>query len=161
MPRKGENDQELDPDPDPFVFCPSRHDLAVASAPLRPALDEMCRAGEVDDHGDSFACATSLGRDGTAAGEIHNGWGDDEDVYRFRLAAPSTVKIESGGSTDTVGELYDRYGNRLDRDDDGGEGGNFRLVRSLSPGVYFVRVAGRDADEGSYSLALRAAGWTR
>ena len=155
-PLKSEVDEELEPDPDPLISCTSAHDLAAAPAALRSELQGLCRTGEVDDHGDSFACATVLRHGGSATGEIHNGWGDDEDVYRFRLAEQRTVEITSDGFTDTVGELYDSSGNRLDRDDEGGEGGNFRLVRSLSPGVYFVRVSGRNADRGSYSLAVRA-----
>ena len=82
---------------------------------LRFKLAELCREGEVDDHGDTFTCATPLHLNKEAVGEIANGWGDDEDFFRFRLREPRTVEIQSGGFADTVGELYDRYGNRLGR----------------------------------------------
>jgi len=65
------------------------------------------------------------------------------------------VEISTHGTTDTTGELYDRFGNRLDRVADGGEGGNFRMVRTLSPGVYFVRVAGEGSASGPYALMVR------
>ncbi len=157
-----ENEGELEDEPDPFMGGPlgeSRqgwdvYDLALASMELRQALAELCVRGEADDHGGSTLCATPLGP-GAALGEIQNPWGDDEDVFRFDLAGPRTVEISTRGTTDTMGELYDRHGNRLGHADGGGEDGNFRMVRTLSPGAYFVRVAGERYASGPYVLTVR------
>ncbi len=137
--KDGENEGELEPDPETFT-------AGGAGGPLRQAL---CRTGDVDDHGDSFACATAFY--GDATGELGNGWGDDADLFRFRLLDYRTLVIASEGDADTYGELYDRNGQRLAGSGDGGEGENFRLVRTLGPGVYFVRVEGRDST-GAYRL---------
>ncbi len=119
------------------------------------ALEGLC-LGE-DDHGETAACASPLDR--RAVGEIRNGWGDDEDFFTFRLRTTRTVRIETRGPTDTFGGLYDRFGHRLARADDGGRAGNFRIVKTLGPGRYFVRVEGLDGAEGRYALDLRV--WDR
>jgi hypothetical protein len=117
-------------------------------------LDERCRLGEVDDHGDMFACATAIHLGPAVAGEIRNGWGDDEDVFTFRLGELGTVEIATTGETDTFGSLYDESGQRLAADDDGGNAANFRMAKTLVPGWYFVRVEGRHRDEGAYRLVV-------
>ncbi len=117
------------------------------------ALEALCRNG--DDHGDSRACATPIER--RAAGQLGNGWGDDDDVFRFRLCGWQTIEIATAGDADTHGRLYDRAGQLLAGDDDGGDGGNFRLVRTLGPGTYFVRVEGVQST-GGYTLAMAGTG---
>ncbi len=149
---KGETDSETEIDPDPLAGDPvaSLHDL---SAPLLGSrLGALCRQGEVDDHGDGFACATALVWGKRASGEIGNGWGDDGDVFRFRVKALGAVEIEAGGDSELVAELYDRHGQRLDLAVGGGDG--LRRVRTLAPGVYFLRLEGRDGGAGRYSLAV-------
>ncbi len=129
------------------------------SRSLLSKLDQLCRQGEVDDHGDSFTCATFLRPGRAVTGEIGNGWGDDVDTFHFILGAlPEadlwTVTIETFGDVDTVGGLYDRSSQRLDAADHSGRGDNFRIVRSLSPGAYYVRVEGREGAEGPYALSV-------
>jgi hypothetical protein len=165
-PRKSDTDGELEPDPDPFTSVgpyvgrrksdtdgelePDPDPLMIPSPPT--ARRALCSTVDGDDHGDSFACATPI--HDRALGELANGWGDDVDVFRFQLCDWRTVEITTTGDADTFGELFDRAGQRLAGDDDGGDGGNFRLVRSLGPGAYFVRVEGvRSA--GAYALAVR------
>ena len=131
------------------------YDLADVSRALRERLDELCAAGEVDDHGGAALCATPLGLNKAVVGEIEGPWGDDEDVFRFRLGTPRTVEISADGPTDTLGVLSDRFGHQLGRADDGGEASNFRFVRTLAPGTYFVRVEGARAAAGPYSLTVR------
>ena len=139
--RKSDTDGELEPDPDPLII----------PGPVT-AQRTLCSTTGGDDHGDSLHCATPiLDR---AAGTLANGWGDDVDVFRFRLCAWRTVEVATAGDTDTHGGLYDRSGQRLAGDDDGGDGGNFRLVRTLGPGVYFVRVEG-ERSTGPYALEVR------
>ncbi len=150
---KSETDSEIEVDPDPFAGGPSRHDLSAASAPVRSALAELCRQGEADDHGDVFACATALALEARAYGEIGSDWGDDADVFRFEVTALVPVEIRvRGAQTELAAELYDRHGQRLAVAT--GDSGDPRLVRSLVPGTYFVRIESRDGGEGRYSVRI-------
>ncbi len=131
-------------------------DGSLAEAPLlRPELGERCRGGEPDDHGDTFACATPVVLGRRISAELGNGWGDDEDVYRFRLSELATVVVEAAGEGDWAIALYDRFGQRLETAGVGG--GGARVIRTLSPGGYFVRVAG--GGPGSYELTAASMSW--
>jgi hypothetical protein len=134
---------EEEVDPDPFA----------GSRPGR--LGGLCGSGVADDHADDVTCATPLVFTGRMTGEIRNDWRDDEDVFTFVVAELRTVVIETAGDTDTAGALYDRHAQRLAADDDGGSGDNFRIVKTLVPGRYFVRVEGSQRAEGPYRLSLR------
>ncbi len=156
VPEKSEDDGEIELDPETLkseddgeIELDPETSRAAGSGPL----GVLCPGG--DDHGDSRLCATPIGH--RAVGELANGWGDDADVFRFRLCGWQTVEIATAGGADTFGELYDRAGQRLAGDDDGSEGGNFRLVRSLGPGTYFVRVEGMGGS-GAYTLEVADAG---
>ncbi len=129
-------------DPDPFA------------APWS-GLARACDSGVADDHADDLTCATSLALADRVDGEIWNDWRDDEDVFTFVVAELLTVAIETAGHTDTAGGLYDRHAQRLAADGDGGDGDNFRIVKTLVPGRYFVRVEGDHGAEGRYRLSLR------
>ncbi len=143
------SEDELEP------FGSRSYDLSAGVCELRSALVQLCRSGEVDDHGESPACATGLTAGQPVAGELGNSWGDDDDVFVFALDDQRTVRIETAGGSDTFGGLYDRFGQRLGQDDDSGTDGGFRLVKTLSPGTYFVRVEG----SGAYSLSLSELDW--
>ncbi len=143
------SEDELEP------FGGRSYDLSAGVCELRSALVQLCRSGEVDDHGESPACATGLTAGQPVAGELGNSWGDDDDVFVFALDDQRTVRIETAGGSDTFGGLYDRFGQRLGQDDDSGTDGGFRLVKTLSPGTYFVRVEG----SGAYSLSLSELDW--
>ena len=138
---KTEDDAEYEPPPDP----------KARSETVRGFL---CQLGETDDHGDTPFCSTPLTRGRVVGGEIRNDWGDDNDFFVFALARHRTVRIKTFGDTDTLGGLYDHRGYRIASDDDGGDGGNFRIVKTLGPGIYFVRVEGRNREEGSYRLGV-------
>ena len=74
------------------------------------------------------------------------------DFYSFTLASRSLVTIETTGTTDTWGQLWDSAGTRLESDRNGGTGNNFRIERVLVAGTYYIRVAGEtDAITGNYS----------
>ncbi len=149
---------EIDPDQigAPPPYSSSRSDL--------PCLMFHRPPGEVDDHSDRFPCATPLSPGEEAAGEIGGGWQGDRDVFAFVLGGAGggdlwRVRLGTTGETDTFGGLYDRHGQRLARADDGGAGANFRIVKTLSPGLYFVRVEGRHRAEGPYSLEVETSAW--
>ncbi len=158
-PKGGEDEEEIELEPDPIIYAGQDENRS-----LHAKLHELCRWGELDDHGDSFTCATLLSPGQDMVGEIGNGWGDDGDVFRFVLGGPHetrlrTLAIETTGDLDTFGVLYDRSGQRLDRGDGGGSGSNFRIVRTLGPGTYFVRVEGRGGAQGRYALRVEASPW--
>jgi hypothetical protein len=125
---------------------------------LRLASPELCRQLDVDDHGDTSTCATRL-HAGQVTGYLDNAWGDDYDLFVFTLTAPRTVLLTTTGEVDTFGSLYDRHGQRLKTDDDGGDDGNFRMVKPLAPGTYFVRIEGSYGAEGPYGLRFETLSW--
>ena len=120
---------------------------------------------EVDDHSDTFSCATPAKPGDELAGEIGGkGWEIDRDVFALVLDGSDSgdlwrVELATTGETDTFGGLYDRHGQRLAMADDGGVGANFRIVKTLSPGLFFVRVEGSGRAKGPYSLAIDASPW--
>lgn len=115
---------------------------------------DACHLGNTDDHGDSFLCATSIAIDGSANGAISvPGSTSDYDVFTFSLNSTTTLTLESSGSTDVAGNLYDVGGVLLESNDNGAGSPNFRIVRSLNPGRYYLRVQGV-SDDGSYSVSV-------
>jgi len=150
---KGGDPEEDEPDPDPAP-APAPAPVVVVGSSSPFVLHDVCRRNVADDHGDTFRCATPLGLGEEVSAEIRSDWGDDDDLFTFVLEELRTVRIETTGSTDTFGSLYDRDGNRLRTDDDGGSDTNFRIVKTLSPGAYSVRVTGGEGMEGSYQLTV-------
>ncbi len=141
---KSETDGETELDPDPLVA----HDVSLLPAPLRAKMGEICRQ-ESDDHGDSFLCATALSKDG-AIGEIASAWGDDVDVFRFRVKELTPVGIDIRTDSELVVELYDRHG--LPIDVSVTEDGALRWARILVPGTYFARVRSLHGTSSNYSI---------
>ncbi len=109
---------------------------------------------EADDYADVAACAAPLHPDRPLVGDLANRWHDDSDVFSFVLEEPATVDLTTHGDTDTLGELRDAAGRILATDDDGGDHRNFRLMRTLPAGRYFVRVQGAGGAEGPYQLSM-------
>ena len=137
--------EETEPDPDP-------HGLTVSDI-----ADKLCRAEESDDHGDTLLCATALPLGSSATAQIDSVW--DDDFFSFVLTTQRTVRIETSDGIDTTGVLYDGYGHRLAADGDSGAGSGLRIVRTLGPGRYFVRIAGMSGTEGTYALEATALNW--
>lgn len=104
-----------------------------------------------------MACADEIG-----LGErVRAVAGTEARVYTFALATHETVRLETFGEAGTRGALFDGDGRRVAAED-GGDGGDFRIVRTLSPGRYHAVVATRDAEAG-YELRVAATtprGWT-
>ena len=147
---EGERDHELEVD--------GLRSVGFGSPEPRFELSKLCR-NQDDDADGAFFCATPVTTDHDAVAELRYSVHEDVDVYTFTLARQLTVRIETRGETDTVGVLYDDRGHRLAFDDDGGESHNFRLVKTLGPGDYVLRVVGRDGDEGVYRLILTTLEW--
>ncbi len=153
----GEDDNELDLEPDADPDPPPG--LWFLDDDLQVAMQKLCQQLKIDDHGDTFACATLLGPQPKETGTILNSWGDDQDFFLFMLTETHTIQIATTGPTDTFGTLYDRHGHRLAMGDSGGSGDNFRIVKTLSPGYYFVRVEGSRAAEGPYTILVQSQAW--
>ena len=116
---------------------------------IRARFYPICGAGQLDDHGDSFACATRVRLGTLAAARLDS---EDFDTFSFRVSKYSEVAIETDGDVDTHGRLFDENGTLLGADDDSGRNANFRLAMTLVPGRYFLRVEGIDASQGPFIL---------
>lgn len=127
---------------------------ATGTFAVTASFTDVCHLGDVDDHGESVLCATSISVGGTASGEIGPaGTAADFDVFTFELTSAATIQIASTGSTDVAGELYDDDGTLLDSDDNGGTSPNFLIVQLLGAGRYYVQVEGVN-DDGTYGLSV-------
>jgi len=117
----------------------------------------LCGEARRDEHADLFACASRLELGRAVAGEIANPWGDDQDVFAFELAAPEIVRFWLSGEIEAALGLYDSHGQRLDPAAGTAAGSPaLRRVKTLGPGVYFVRVQGWRGAEGAYELEVAA-----
>ena len=65
---------------------------------------------------------------------------DDLDWVTFELFETRTVIISTSGDVDTYLKLFDRVGNMIAEDDDGGGDYNAYIERMLQRGKYYVRV---------------------
>ncbi len=124
-----------------------------------PALLALCLtlgATRADAQGSSKDAATTIRLDRTVS-EVHLLRGGVH-WWKFTLTSTSLVTIEATGETDTQGKLEDSAGATLDIDDDGGAGANFKIVRVLGAGAYYVRVAGySSATTGNYRPSVTTA----
>ncbi len=159
LARDGEDEEEIEIDPNcPPILIPllARDGEDEEEIEIDPNLPSaaLCSLRSGDDHADVAACATHLEAGHPVTGRLGGGWSGDDDVFAFRLDGWRTVRAVTRGGVDTFGGLYDRRGQRLAVDDDGGEGASFRLVKTLGPGVYFIRVEGRGGAAGAYELSL-------
>ena len=98
--------------------------LALAAAAFTSTM-----AHGQDDHGNATSAATTVSLPSATAGTIDPG--NDIDYFRFAVSRTTAVVMETTGSLDTVGRLYDSNGTQLATNDDGGTGFNFRIADSL------------------------------
>ena len=120
-------------------------------------------AQTTDDHGNYLDDATNLPLGSSIAGRIDPG--DDLDVFKLDLSGASGdthVWIYTTGGLDTLGGLYDSNEDLIASNDDTTSGGvivetNFRIPRTLVPGVYYVGVESADGTTtGDYTLHAKA-----
>jgi len=81
----------------------------------------------------------------------------DVDYFRVAITQNGQLEAATSGETDTVGYLQDANGRYLAGNDDHGSDRNFRIVRQVSRGTYYVAVAGarNRTVTGAYTLRLR------
>lgn len=97
-------------------------------------------------------CALALSLDFDANISIH-----DVDYYCFTPADSDSYTIESKGSTDTVGYLYDSQNTpSLDSDDNDGIDNNFSITYNLTANQkYYIKVQHKnDGEYGDYKLRI-------
>ena len=123
-------------------------------------------AQTTDDHGNYLSDATNLPLGSSIAGRIDPG--DDRDVFKLDLSGASGdthVWIYTTGGLDTLGRLYDSNEDVLAANDDTITTSgvvidrNFRIPRTLAPGVYYVAVFSADltgGTTGNYTLHAKA-----
>ena len=105
---------------------------------------------------DTRATAVSIAVNSSANGSISSG--DEVDYWRIEVPSQGQLGVETSGSTDTLGELQDSFGNRIDYDDDEGVDENFNIVVTVAAGTYYIRVSGYSfEDTGPYTLHVRYA----
>ena len=132
LPDFDENDPELDPEPNPLRMpgLSISSDLSRVSGLGRAQLATLCG----DHDADSFLCAVALETEPVLGAAF-----EKDTIFRFPVRRLGPVEIRAEG--DGIAELYDRHGQRLEVLS--GESGEIRGVRTLVPGVYFLRVAGQ------------------
>ena len=116
---------------------------------LPPGIGQPVDGG--DDHGDTPSSATDLAVGGSQSGQIEPG--GDVDYFRVEVTESGDLTVQTTGRLDTKGQLEDSAGAVLARDDDGGDGYNFRIAHAVSAGTYYIKVEGYDASTiGGYTI---------
>ena len=105
-----------------------------------------------DDYGNTRSEAAPIAINTEVAGSLESP--NDTDYFEFTVDGDGTVTIESTGSTDTIGTLYDADGRQLLQDDDGGSGYNFSLSMELTRGTYYLAVVGYEGEVGDYQISV-------
>lgn len=159
---RDEDDSEIEVEPDPVAFPPSRRQTTIEHA--FPGIADrnargLCgsdRRPAGDDHADDFLCATALTSGSVSTGRLGNPRGDDRDVFQIDVESIRPIGLVAAGEVAMVAELFDRSGLRLDVVEGDDEG--LRWVRTLVPGTYFLRLTSRDGSSGTYLVGLDLAG---
>lgn len=111
-------------------------------------------APPTDDHGATIATATPLAVGGSVQGSV--GGVDDADLFAVTMAGAGTLTLQSTGGSDLAAQLEDGAGAVLASDDDGGGWYNFKVVRALGPGTYYLRVRHCCSGTGDYGVTAAA-----
>ncbi len=114
----------------------------------------------VDDHGDSFATATTITPCEPERGDLEVA--SDWDMFGFygEQGTTYTISIELGSLEDSVMYLYDADGATVASDDDGGPHYASEIVWLCeTTAAYYIEVGSYQDDfAGGYTLSLTSAG---
>ena len=128
------------------------------NTPEHATLIELRRetSGAVTDTGTQNGFRPGVG-DLTGNGDGALEWPGDVDYFRVDVTGTGRLTAETTGSTDTVGFLEGATGQSLVENDNDGQGDNFRVVREVQAGTYYVMVNGAKNRQvtGTYSLTVR------
>ncbi|MCB4784321.1 MAG: pre-peptidase C-terminal domain-containing protein, partial [Sulfurovum sp.] len=117
---------------------------------FEPGLTEVS-----DDHSNSIVGATPINPNSRTAGKLD--FGQDEDYFKVIIPESGTLTVttETNPEMDTYGYLYDKKGDAIVRNNNGSTL-NFRISRSVTAGIYYVKVKGRSrSTTGEYTLVAR------
>ena len=110
---------------------------------------------EMDDHGDNPATATEIGAGSSIEGELvlKNGVFRDSDYFRVVVSEAAILTFYTTRSSDIVGRLFASDGvSRIDYDYQRRANDDFRIVRELAPGTYYLAITPHISDEDDYTL---------
>ena len=119
--------------------------LRYLSNPSDPALPP----GIGQDPDNTLDGATQVDWGSSTSGSLSE---RDVDYFRVTMSSAGTLTVYTTGRVDTEGAVLDSSGNILARDDDDGEGSNFRISVPVSAGIYYIRVEGWGSATGDYTL---------
>lgn len=107
------------------------------------------------DHGNTRGTAARIGPNANTPGALERR--GDIDYFRVDVTQAGTVTVFTDGETDTFGYFGGADGRWLSRNDHSGGGVNFRIVRQVTPGTYYVAVTGgkNRSATGPYTLRVR------
>ena len=107
------------------------------------------------EHGNSRAQATPVEPNTVTAGSLERS--GDVDYFRVTFAQAGMLTVETTGETDTAGYFGGADGRWLSRNDDRDGDVNFRIVRQVSAGTYYVAVVGGAGQTatGAYTFHVR------
>ena len=118
----------------------------------QPYLQPEAGGSTGDDHSGSISDATLVPLGSATAGTLTAG---DVDIFTFEVLEAGIVTLQTEGSTDTYGTLLRADGSTVFSDDDRGQGSNFRIVKTVAPGTYYIEVKGfNDRATGPYTLLV-------
>ena len=107
----------------------------------------------VDAHGDSRSAATLVNVGSATQSALEP---NDVDYFRVEVSQARTLVTYTTGGLDTFGYIEDDAGTVLARNDDGGQGLNFRISHEAEADTLYIRVEGVGQDEtGPYTLHVR------
>ena len=115
-----------------------------------PKKEEDETTGRSDDHSNTRSDATSLALGSSLTGQIDPG--SDVDYFSVQVSESGTLTVYTTGSLDTKGTLENSSGSGLASNDDGGNGNNFRIERSVSADTYYIKVESYRSRTGSYTI---------
>ena len=108
---------------------------------------------QAPDSGNTLATATPLALDTPYTEAIDSI--DDVDYFRIEVDQLGELTVYTTGGLDTVGQLLTDDDALLHANDDGGDegdGANFRIVYSVEPGTYYIKVRDFWGNIGSYTV---------
>jgi len=108
-----------------------------------------------DDHGDDCKTATMMSLNSTSEGIINKK--GDFDYFKVEVNSRSALNIYTSGKFDSSGTLYNSSCENMEIDDNSGDNDNFKIVRSVSGGTFYISVKHSDESKtGEYTLHVES-----
>ncbi|MCB4762232.1 MAG: pre-peptidase C-terminal domain-containing protein, partial [Sulfurovum sp.] len=101
-----------------------------------------------DDYGNTRNTAATIGTTSTTLGDIETA--GDVDYFEINITSAGTLVVNTTGSTDTAGFLYNASGTQIGYDNNSGTDTNFKISKKVVAGTYYVKVSA--SSSGNYAL---------